>query len=111
MSLWRRPTPTALQRAPERNCSRKERPDRHGDKKRFHKKSLHESIYELTRVVHPALTVADGFYCIEAGNCSAGTAKKKGYPLVKSCNPDYREIVNISFPGYYRIAQHATRTA
>lgn len=41
------------------------------------------------------------------GNCSAQTAKKKGYPLIKGCNPDYRKIVNFFFPGYYRIAEKA----
>ncbi|MCF8024441.1 MAG: DUF362 domain-containing protein [Desulfobacteraceae bacterium] len=45
------------------------------------------------------------------GDCSARAAKKKGHPLVKGCNPEYRKIVNFFFPGYYRIAEHATGTA
>ncbi|MBW1803776.1 MAG: DUF362 domain-containing protein, partial [Deltaproteobacteria bacterium] len=34
-------------------------------KKRFHKKDLHSRIYELSKVVQPALTLMDALYCIE----------------------------------------------
>jgi len=35
------------------------------------------------------------------GDCSAGTARKKGIPHIAGCHPDYREIVNFFCPGTY----------
>jgi uncharacterized protein (DUF362 family) len=35
------------------------------------------------------------------GDCSTKTARQRGVPQVKGCHPDYREIVNLLFPGQY----------
>ena len=35
------------------------------------------------------------------GDCATKPAKKAGIPLIKGCHPDYREIVNLLFPGTY----------
>ncbi|MCF8026131.1 MAG: DUF362 domain-containing protein [Desulfobacteraceae bacterium] len=43
------------------------------------------------------------------GSCSARPARKKGYPRIKGCNPDYREIVNFFFPGYYRLPEKTSK--
>jgi uncharacterized protein (DUF362 family) len=35
------------------------------------------------------------------GDCSAGTARRKGIPHIGGCHPDYRQIVNFFCPGTY----------
>ncbi len=35
------------------------------------------------------------------GDCSAGTARRKGIPHIQGCHPDYRDIVNFFCPGAY----------
>jgi uncharacterized protein (DUF362 family) len=41
------------------------------------------------------------------GDCSTKVARKMGLPQVKGCHPDYREVVNFLFPGYYSTFGHA----
>jgi hypothetical protein len=35
------------------------------------------------------------------GDCAASPARKADLPFIKGCHPDFREIVNFFFPGYY----------
>jgi uncharacterized protein (DUF362 family) len=36
------------------------------------------------------------------GDCASRVARKRGFPCIKGCHPDYERIVNFLFPGYYK---------
>lgn len=57
---------------------------------------------EVSIIMGPADPSSDlGSCALCIGDCSTRTARKKGLPQIKGCHPDYREIVNFLFPGFY----------
>jgi len=57
---------------------------------------------EINLILGPADPPSDlGSCALCVGDCSAKVARKTGLPLIKGCHPDYREVVNFLFPGYY----------
>jgi len=42
------------------------------------------------------------------GDCATSPAKKKKLPHIKGCHPDFKEIVNFFFPGYYPTKHEST---
>jgi hypothetical protein len=57
---------------------------------------------EVSIVMGPSDPVQDLGTCVVClGDCSVKTARKLGVPHIAGCHPDYREIVNLLFPGTY----------
>jgi len=41
------------------------------------------------------------------GDCALRVSRKRGFPCIEGCHPDYKKIVNFLFPGYYTGADDA----
>jgi uncharacterized protein (DUF362 family) len=56
----------------------------------------------------PSRALGSCALCI--GDCSTKTARNKELPQIKGCHPDYREIVNFLFPGFYTGLENSNST-
>ena len=61
-----------------------------------------KDLSEIHVILGPGTPSGDlGPTVVCVGDCATRTSRKTGFPLIRGCNPDYREIVNFFFPGTY----------